>query len=284
MNLTMNSAVTSLPDDIDALRALCALQAKELARQSGQLQARDGLIDKLKEQLAVLRRTRFGKSSEKIERDIAQLELALDEIEAAEAELPFEAPAGRVEAPKTKPVRQPLPDHLPRHEIVHDLGERFCPCCGGRDFLKSGRGVTEVLDYVPASFRVLRHVQPRFVCKGCDNEITASMPSLPIERGKPDPGLVAHVLTAKYCDHLPLYRQSEIYAREGVELARSTLSLPILLCNSLTSASVGHRICLHGRTHPPCLRLPDVSTCSLGPDVPDTRCGIQRGCSLALKI
>ncbi len=220
----MSSTVASLPDDIYALRALCARQAEELARQSGQLQARDSLIDKLKEQLAVLRRARFGKSSEKIDRDIAQLELALEEIEAAEAGLPFEAPAGRVEAPKTKPVRQPLPDHLPRHEIVHDLGERSCPCCGGRDFLKSGRGVTEVLDYVPASFRVVRHVQPRFVCKGCDTEITASMPSLPIERGKPGPGLIAHVLTAKYCDQLPLYRQSEIYAREGVELARSTMA------------------------------------------------------------
>ena len=220
----MSSAVASLPDDIDALRALCARQAEELTRQSGQLQARDSLIDKLKEQLAVLRRARFGKSSEKIERDIAQLELALEEIEAAEAEVPLAVPTSRVEAPKIKPARQPLPDHLPRHEIVHDLGERSCPCCGGCEFLKSGMGITEVLDYVPASFRVVRHVQPRFVCKGCDTEITASIPSLPIERGKPGPSLIAHVLTAKYCDHLPLYRQSEIYAREGVELARSTMA------------------------------------------------------------
>ena len=86
MNLAMNSAVTSLPDDIDALRALCARQAEELARQSGQLQARDSLIEKLKEQLAALKRARFGKSSEKIERSIAQLELALEEMEAVEAE------------------------------------------------------------------------------------------------------------------------------------------------------------------------------------------------------
>ncbi len=220
----MSSAVSSLPDDIDALRALCARQAEELARQSGQLQVRDSLIDKLKEQLAVLRRARFGKSSERIERSIEQLELALEEIEAVEAETAPASSASRSEPPKAKPVRQPLPNHLPRHEIVHDLGERSCPCCGGRDFLKSGTGVTEVLDYVPASFRVVRHVQPRFVCKGCDKEITAAMPSLPVERGKPGPGLVAHVLTAKYCDHLPLYRQSEIYAREGVELARSTMA------------------------------------------------------------
>ncbi|MBG6203549.1 transposase [Labrenzia sp. EL_13] len=171
-----------------------------------------------------MRRARFGKSSERIERDIAQMELALEEIEAAEAEAPLATPAGRSEPPKAKPARQPLPDHLPRHEIVYDLGERSCSCCGGRDFLKSGTGVTEVLDYVPASFRIVRHVQPRFVCKGCDTEITAAMPSLPVERGKPGPGLITHVLTAKYCDHLPLYRQSEIYAREGVELARSTMA------------------------------------------------------------
>lgn len=180
-----------------------------------------------------MRRARFGKSSEKNERDIARLELALEEIEAVEAEAPLAAPPGRVEALKIKPARQPLPDHMPRHEIVHDLGERSCPCCGGCEFLKSGVGITEVLDYVPASSRVVRHVQPRFACKSCDTEVTAAMPSLPIERGKPGPGLVAHVLTAKYCDHLPLYRQSEIYAREGVELARSTIADWVGRANSL---------------------------------------------------
>ena len=81
-----------------------------------------------------------------------------------------------------------------------------------------------MLDYVPASFRVVCHVQPRFICKGCDTEVTAVMPSPPIERGKPWPGLVAHVLAAKYCDHLPLYRQSEIYGREGIDLSRSTMA------------------------------------------------------------
>ncbi len=96
--------------------------------------------------------------------------------------------------------------------------------CGGSDFIRIGETVSGVLDYVPASFRVLRHVQPRFTYKGCDTQVRAEMPSLPIERGKPGPGLVAHVLVAKYCDHLPLYRQSEIYAREGVDLSRSTMA------------------------------------------------------------
>ena len=99
-----------------------------------------------------------------------------------------------------------------------------CPDCGGRRLRKRGEDVTEVLEYVPASFRVIRHVRPRYACGDCDAPVQAPTPSLPIERGKPGPGLVAHVLCAKYCDHLPLYRQSDIYAREGVEIARSTLA------------------------------------------------------------
>lgn len=213
----MSRAAADLPDDIEILRAIIAAQAEQLL-------SRDTLIEKLKAQLALLKRARFGASSEKIERAIAQLELALEDIEAAAAETAPPIRPARDDAPKAKPARQPLPDHLPRHEVVHDAGDCACPTCGGRDFLKAGAAVSEMLDYVPASFRVLRHVQPRFVCKGCDTAITAAMPSPPIERGKPSPGLIAHVLTAKYCDHLPLYRQSEIYAREGVDLARSTMA------------------------------------------------------------
>jgi transposase len=213
----MSRATANLPDDVETLRAIIADQAERL-------QSRDTLIEKLKAQLAVLRRARFGASSEKIERTIAQLELALEDIEAAAAETAPPIPPAREAAPKAKPARQPLPDHLPRHEVVHEAGDCACPTCGGRDFLKAGTAVSEMLDYVPASFRVLRHIQARLVCKGCDTEITAAMPSAPIERGKPSPGLIAHVLTAKYCDHLPLYRQSEIYAREGIDLARSTMA------------------------------------------------------------
>jgi len=174
--------------------------------------------------------------------------LSLEDIEAAAATTALPVPAARGDdAQKAKPARQPLPDHLPRHEVVHEAGDCTCPTCGGRDFLKAGTAASEMLDYVPASFRVLRHIQPRLICKGCDTEITAAVPSPPIEPGKPSPGLlalserlsrcladrdqtsVAHderslVLNAKYCDHLPLYRQSEIYAREGIDLARSTMA------------------------------------------------------------
>jgi transposase len=89
---------------------------------------------------------------------------------------------------------------------------------------KLGEDVTEVLDYVPASFKVIRHVRPKLSCRVCETIVQMPMPSLPIERGKPGPGLLAHVLVAKYADHLPLYRQSSIYAREGVDLERSTLA------------------------------------------------------------
>ncbi|WP_259664436.1 IS66 family transposase [Rhizobium bangladeshense] len=214
----MEQSLSELPDDVESLRAIIAAQAEELTRQSQRLRSRDTLIEKLKAQLAVLRRARFGTSSEKIERSIEQLELALEDIEAADAEIEVSAGSVSGTREKARPSRQPLPDHLPRQEVVHPAA-CACPVCGGSDFIRNGEAITEVLDYVPASFRVVRHVQPRFTCKGCDTDIKATMPSLPIERGKPGAGLVAHVLTAKYCDHLPLYRQSEIYRARPQELA-----------------------------------------------------------------
>ncbi len=217
----MEDGVRDLPEDVDALRAIIADQADQLARQARQLKSRETLIEKLKAQLAILRRSRFGASSEKIERGIEQLELALEDIEASEAGDAVVGPSSGIA--RGKAVRQPLPDHLPRHEVEH-AADCACPTCGGHDFIKTGESVTEVLDYVPASFRVVRHRRARLVCRDCDRTVTAHMPSLPIERGKPGPGLVAHVLVAKFCDHLPLYRQSEIYAREGVELSRSTMA------------------------------------------------------------
>lgn len=213
-----------LPQQIYTWRKrFIAVQAGLLAEQAQKLHSRDTFIEKLKAQLDVLKRARFGASSEKIERSIEQLELALEDIEAADAETTVPSSTATPASQKGKPSRQPLPDHLPRHDVVHDT-VCACPVCGGAQFIKTGETVSEVLDYVPASFRVVRHIQPRFACKGCDTDIKAKMPSLPIERGKPGPGLLAHVLIAKYCDHLPLYRQADIYAREGVELSRSTMA------------------------------------------------------------
>eukprot|EP01035_Chromulina_nebulosa_P067169 gene67169-92019_t len=156
-------AAVDLPDDISALRAIIVAQASELADQARRLQSRDTLIEKLKAQLALLRRSRFGASSEKIDRAIEQLELALEEIETASSVTVVPAPVDASEAERAKLSRQPLPDHLPRHEIRHELPVCNCPTCDGTDFLKAGTAVNEVLEYVPASFRVVRHLQPRFV-------------------------------------------------------------------------------------------------------------------------
>jgi len=128
----------------------------------------------LKAQLAVLKRARFVSSSEKMDRAIEQLELALEDIEATEAEAMTRALSSTAGAAKAKPSRQPLPDHLPRHEVTHQAA-CSCPVCGGSDFIRAGETV-EVLDYVPASFRVVRHLQPRFTCKGCDTQVWAESP------------------------------------------------------------------------------------------------------------
>ena len=214
----MDIRLDALPSDPAALQAIVRAQAAALL-------SRDTLIDRLKAQLAALKRARFGASSEKLDRAIAQLELALEDGEATLAEA---APVASSTTPTARsgpdrPARQVPPPHLPRVEVRHEP-DPVCPDCGGRSLRKRGEDVTEVLEYVPASFRVIRHVRPRYACGDCDAPVQAPTPSLPIERGKPGPGLVAHVLCAKYCDHLPLYRQSDIYAREGVEIARSTMA------------------------------------------------------------
>jgi transposase len=224
----MSLATAELPTDPTELRSFAqacqdALKAAELAVQFKTLE-----IEKLKFQIAKLRRMQFGRSSERINRQIEQLELRLEELETAVA-----ADAVRTERSKppaapeerAKPKRQPLPDHLRRQEIVHQPandGACTCPACG-RGMARLGEDVTEVLDYVPGQFQVVRHVRPKYACTACDAITQAPSPAMPTPRGRATPGMLAHVLVAKFCDHLPLYRQSEIYARDGVELDRSTL-------------------------------------------------------------
>lgn len=207
----------SLPTGVEALQAL----VREL---KAELQCKTLKIDQLKAQLAKLRRMQFGRSSEKLDSAIAQLELMIDDLQESEGESRTkQSPeAAALVEEKHKPVRRSLPDHLPRETTVH-AAACACPKCGG-ELRRLGEDVTEVLEYVPASFKVIRHVRRKFSCRKCESITQAAMPSLPIERGRPGPGLIAHVLVAKYADHLPLYRQSEIYAREGVELERSTLA------------------------------------------------------------
>jgi transposase len=210
--------LAALPDDADALRAIVLAQAAALADQRG-------LIERLRLQLARLRRMQFGRSSERLAAEADQLELALEELETEAPTLPpAEDPADTAARPeRRKPARRPLPEHLPREVVEHGAEARACAACGST-LRRLGEDVTEVLNYVPGRFRVLRHVRPKFSCRGCEAISQAPAPSLPIRRGRATAGLLAHVLVAKYADHLPLYRQSEIYARAGLDLQRSTLA------------------------------------------------------------
>lgn len=212
----MTTVLADLPDDVQALKAIIADLSGDLDRARVELNHRDLLIEKLKLQVANQLRHRFGTSAESLD----QLQLMLEDLELARsAEAPVEP---RATAVRQKPVRKPLPDHLPRTDMVLEAPD-CCSACGGA--LKPvSEDVTEELDFVPGRFVVRRIVRPRLACRDCDTFHQAPLPSRPIERGRPGPGLLAHVLVSKYGDHLPLYRQSQIYAREGVELDRSTLA------------------------------------------------------------
>jgi len=232
-------AVTALPDlnvlPAEELRALVQTQHEQLVSAEDkltttqeQLLSREREIEHLKLLLAKLHRMQFGRKSEKLAGQIEQLELRLEELESNRSEresTPPEAasvPAGST-ASTAKPTRRALPDHLPRQTRTHVPKETVCPQCQG-ELRKLGEDVSEMLEYVPSSFVVIRHVRTKLSCTKCDCIVQAEAPSRPIERGLAGPGLLAHVLVSKYCDHLPLYRQSEIYARQSVELERSTMA------------------------------------------------------------
>jgi transposase len=229
------------PSELKALifsqHAQIHAQHEQLLSKDEQLLSRDNEIEHLKLLIAKLRRMQFGRKSEKLDRQIEQLELRLDELQATQAEntTGSHTPAGAEpianvaakpvhgESVQGKPARKPLPEHLPREVRKYPPKQKACPDCGGE--LKSlGEDVSEILEYVPARFKVIRQVRPKLACACCERIVQAEAPSRPIERGVAGPGLLAHVLVSKYCDHLPLYRQSEMYAREGVELERSTLA------------------------------------------------------------
>ena len=202
------------PDDPAELRAVHRLLADEVKSQAL-------LIEKLKHQLAGQNRHRFGVRSENLD----QLNLTFEEDEkiaaAASEQTQPETPTAEDKGSRQY-SRKPLPDHLDRHEQVLCPGSD-CTRCGGK--LKTlGDDITEELEYVPGRFVVNRIVRPRKACAGCEAIVQSPLPSRPIERGRPGPGLLAHVLVSKYADHLPLYRQSQIYAREGIDLDRSTMA------------------------------------------------------------
>jgi transposase len=218
-------ATHDLPNDLDQLKRL-------VLEHRSRVQAQALEIERLKIQLARLRRWKFGRSSEQLDLQIEQIELSLQVLqtvtpppsEPVNATLQKIAPAREH---SRHPIRRALPAHLPRETIVHvDPGVASgCACrqCGGK-LRKLGEDVSEMLELVPGYFKVIRHVREKHSCASCAGIVQAPAPSRPIERGLPGPGLLAHVTAGKYCYHQPLYRQSEVYGYAGVSIARSTLT------------------------------------------------------------
>jgi transposase len=194
----------------------------------------------IRAQLILLRRKQFGHSSEKIKRQIDNLQLRLEENElvnenVSEEDKLFgdiekilgsdkeEEKAKKNEKPKKKPKRKRLPEDLPREEVIIPAPQT-CSSCGGEKFRKIADDVSEILEYVPAHYKIIRFIRPRCACVTCEHIMQGYAQSKPIDKGKAGAGLLAHIIVQKYCDHLPMYRQSQIYAREGIDLPRSTLA------------------------------------------------------------
>ena len=217
-----------LPNDIEALKAIITEREAALAARSTALEAAEARLisqnlelEKLRFEIACLKRMKYGRSSEQLDAKITQMQLTLEDLEASLAEKPEHLRPVPKEPP-VKPARRALPAHLPREELVHE-NACTCPTCGG-ELRRLGEDVSEMIEYVPGRYKVIRHVRPKLSCAACQKIVQAAAPSRPIARGLAGPGFLAHVLVSKYADHLPLYRQSQIYAREGLELDRSTLA------------------------------------------------------------
>src|ERR1700751_734911 len=218
----------SLPDDVNTLKAM--LRAERTARLAAEAeaQARTLLIEKLKLTIKKLRHEQFGQSSERGSL-LDQLELQLADLEenAAQAETTAQVvTVEKIPVPsfeRRKPARRPLPAHLPRERIVYPAPST-CACCGDSRLRKIGEDVTETLGLIPRQWKVIQHVREKFSCRACEAITQPPAPSHPIARGRAGAGLLAHILFSKYGLHLPLNRQSEVYAREGIDLDVSTLA------------------------------------------------------------
>ena len=202
----------------------CLDKDARIAELEAALAARDTLIQTLRVQLAQLRRMTFGQSSEKLSLQIEQLELTLEELEgeAAISDARTVEPTTKVE--RLSPVRS-LPDHLPRAErrIEPEAGTCNCPQCGG-DLRPLGEDSDEMLDVLPVQWRVIRTVRPKYSCRSCETIVQAAAPAKAIARGKASFATLAHIVVNKFDHHLPLYRQAEMMAAQGIDIDRSTLA------------------------------------------------------------
>jgi transposase len=213
----MTVMAAPLPKDAETLAAMLIAERAAHAAET----------ERLRQIINALQRHRFGRRAESLPLD--QLELALEDVEQVGAEagatIETASPEKKAERARTRRTnRGRLPAHLPRVETVVDIEDKTCPCCQGA-LHQIGEDVSERLDVIPAQFRVMVTRRPKYACRACEEGVVqAPAPARLIEGGLPTEALVAHVLTAKYADHCPLYRQARIYARQGVELDRSTLA------------------------------------------------------------
>jgi transposase len=254
----------STPAEITALHAaLAAAEARAAAAEADVAQARaalsngDAMIAALKLEIEKLRRALYGTRSERKARLLEQLELQLEELEAAATE--DELAAERVTPPakpaattgRRRPVRKPFPDHLPRERMVIEAPST-CACCGSGRIVKLGEDITETLEVIPRQWKVVQTVREKFTCRDCERITQPPAPFHPTPRGWAGPNLLATILFEKFGQHQPLNRQAERYAREGVELSLSTLADQVGACASAL-APLHDRIAAHvlsaGRLH-----------------------------------
>jgi transposase len=207
--------------DLDNLPTELALLQHLVRDMAAVVEHSDGEIERLKLIIKKLQRAQFWRRSERLDDD--QLVLALDDLESDIGQVEESHPITIAETAGALPTRKPLPDHLPREEILLDVPSDACPCCGGTMY-RIGESESEMLDWVPARLRVIRTTRPKYACRVCNKVVQAAAPERPIAGGLATPALLAQVLISKYCDHTPLYRQSQIFARHGVDLSRSTLA------------------------------------------------------------
>ena len=213
----MDIDLADLPDNVETLQRM----VRTLATERANLTEAQAEIERLRLIVQKLQRSQFGRRAERLDDD--QLQLSFEDLHADIARVEATLPSTTVKRPRSRPDRPSLPAHLPREDIRLDLEHQACPCCGG-ELHVIGETVSEMLDHVPARLRVIRICRPRYGCRACGTIHQAPAPERPIAKGLASPGLLAHVLVAKYCDHLPLYRQSQIFARHGVDIDRSTLA------------------------------------------------------------
>jgi transposase len=231
----VNAELAALPDDIDALKAALLVARAEAAAAVARCSSDQALIAHLKLEIAKLNRDRFGPRSERTARLLDQMEFQLEELEASatEDDLAAEAAAGKTSQvaafTRTRPCRRPLPAHLPRERVVEPAP---CAClrCGGARLAKLGEDITETLEVIPRSWKVIQHVREKFTCRDCEAISQPPAPFRVTPRGWGGPSLLAMIMFEKFGQHQPLNRQAERYAREGVPLSLSTLADQVGAC------------------------------------------------------